>query len=112
MAGLPKRFSRRKALQLGVGIAVTAAVTGSAKVALASGASSFDERDVDLMPIDGTGQVIDIKGQTVLVRMADGHAISATVLGFPSGIAPRPGDLVAIDSRPGSRPYYLKQDQL
>jgi hypothetical protein len=111
MAGLSIRFSRRKALQLGVGIAVTAAVNGPAKVALASGANSLDERDVNGVPIDGTGEVVDTNGQTVLVRMADGHAVSATLVGFPIGIAPRPGDLVAVDSRPQSRPYYLKPQE-
>ncbi len=95
-------LSRRQALKFGAGVAAAAATGGTLDVlAFDGGVAPTDERDE--VSVEGVGAVVAVKLGSVLARTADGHTVSASLVGFPAAATPRIGDLVAI-STPTAKP--------
>lgn len=97
-------LTRRAALKAGVlGGAALAGSPFIGRVVAASGPlTSFDPGGE--AQVDGVGTVEVVQGESLTARTGRGRVVSATLVGFPRGFAPRAGDLVAIDRSHNLRP--------
>ncbi len=92
-------ISRRTALRAGL-----VSLGGLAASALGFGeVLATDELgrpdDASEVGADGVAVVEGVAGGYVTARMPDARVVSAELVGFPAGFAPRAGDLVAVDTR-------------
>jgi hypothetical protein len=92
-------WSRRQALKLGVGVvAGTAAGCVLQTVSPEASDASADERNEVIA--DGVGRVEAIFTESVLAVIPDARILLARLIGFPTGVVPRVGDLVEVSTRP------------